>query len=101
VGSWQASRSRIAPLGGKIHVPQDIDAAATSKDRLPPTASGQVVVTKGFADALQQEVAGFGIHVTSNEPGGFRTDLAGRSMQRVQRSIADYDARFDPIRENH
>jgi len=36
--------------------------------------------------------------VTAVAPGSFRTDWAGRSMTRTPRSIADYDALFDPIR---
>lgn len=34
----------------------------------------------GFSEALAKEVAPLGIHVTSVEPGGFRTDWAGDSM---------------------
>jgi NAD(P)-dependent dehydrogenase (short-subunit alcohol dehydrogenase family) len=34
----------------------------------------------GFSEALAKEVAPLGIHVTSVEPGGFRTDWAGTSM---------------------
>jgi len=34
----------------------------------------------GFTEALAKEVAPLGIHVTSVEPGGFRTDWAGASM---------------------
>ncbi|WP_419700023.1 oxidoreductase [Mucilaginibacter sp. NFX135] len=34
----------------------------------------------GFSEALSKEVADLGIHVTSVEPGGFRTDWAGDSM---------------------
>ncbi len=34
---------------------------------------------EGFSQALSQEVAGFGIHVTLVEPGGFSTDWAGPS----------------------
>ncbi|MGN6510178.1 MAG: SDR family oxidoreductase [Chitinophaga sp.] len=34
----------------------------------------------GFSEALAKEVAHLGIHVTSVEPGGFRTDWAGSSM---------------------
>lgn len=41
----------------------------------------------------------FGIHVTAVEPGVFRTDWAGRSLERAQRSIADYDAIFEPLRK--
>jgi len=53
---------------------------------------------EGITETLAQEVAGFGIKVTAVEPGSFRTDWAGRSMVRAERSIADYDALFDPIR---
>ncbi|WP_202804931.1 short-chain dehydrogenase [Nocardia brasiliensis] len=45
-----------------------------------------------------KEVAGFGIHVTAVAPGSFRTDWAGRSMIRTERSIPDYDALMDPVR---
>ncbi|MDX3237848.1 oxidoreductase [Streptomyces sp. ME03-5709C] len=53
---------------------------------------------EAIAASLAQEVAGFGIHVTSLALGSFRTDWAGRSMIRAPRTIADYDALFDPIR---
>ena len=36
---------------------------------------------EGFSQALAQEVAGFGIHVTLIEPGGFSTDWGGSSAQ--------------------
>ncbi|RLP82247.1 SDR family NAD(P)-dependent oxidoreductase [Mycetocola lacteus] len=55
---------------------------------------------EGLADALRPELAGLGIHVTSIEPGGFRTNWAGSSMTRVPRTIPDYDALMDPIREH-
>lgn len=54
---------------------------------------------EGISDALTQEVRDFGIAVTAVAPGSFRTDWAGRSMQRSARSIADYDALFDPVRQ--
>ncbi|QER90348.1 oxidoreductase [Streptomyces tendae] len=53
---------------------------------------------EGFSASLAQEVAPFGIHVTSLALGSFRTDWAGRSMVRVPRTISDYDTVFDPIR---
>jgi NAD(P)-dependent dehydrogenase (short-subunit alcohol dehydrogenase family) len=53
---------------------------------------------EGFSGSLAQEVAGFNIRVTCLALGGFRTDWAGRSMTRVPRTVADYDAVFDPIR---
>jgi NAD(P)-dependent dehydrogenase (short-subunit alcohol dehydrogenase family) len=37
---------------------------------------------EGFSQALSQEVAGFGIHVTLIEPGGFSTDWSGPSSKR-------------------
>ncbi|HEY2190908.1 MAG TPA: SDR family NAD(P)-dependent oxidoreductase [Actinomycetospora sp.] len=36
---------------------------------------------EGFSQALAQEVAGFGIHVTLVEPGGFSTDWGGSSAR--------------------
>ncbi|GAA0895434.1 MULTISPECIES: oxidoreductase [Streptomyces violaceusniger group] len=53
---------------------------------------------EGISASLAQEVAQFGIHVTSLALGSFRTDWAGRSMVRVPRTIPDYDAVFEPIR---
>jgi NAD(P)-dependent dehydrogenase (short-subunit alcohol dehydrogenase family) len=37
---------------------------------------------EGFSQALAQEVAPFGVHVTLIEPGGFSTDWAGSSSKR-------------------
>src|ERR1700761_4133081 len=45
---------------------------------------------EGFSQALAQEVAGFGIHVTLIEPGGFSTDWAGPSARRAS-EIAAYE----------
>jgi NAD(P)-dependent dehydrogenase (short-subunit alcohol dehydrogenase family) len=59
---------------------------------------GSKFALEGISETLAQEVKGFGIHVTAIAPGSFRTDWAGRSMVRAGRSIADYDALFDPIR---
>lgn len=59
---------------------------------------GSKFALEGISDALGKEVEGFGIAVTAVAPGSFRTDWAGRSMVRSPRSIADYDALFDPVR---
>lgn len=59
---------------------------------------GSKFALEGISEALGKEVKPFGIHVTALAPGQFRTDWAGRSMQRAERSIADYDAVMDPIR---
>lgn len=59
---------------------------------------GSKFALDGISETLGKEVAPFNVHVTSLAPGQFRTDWAGRSMQRTPRSIADYDAVMDPVR---
>jgi NAD(P)-dependent dehydrogenase (short-subunit alcohol dehydrogenase family) len=59
---------------------------------------GSKFALEGISETLGKELAPFGIAVTAVAPGSFRTDWAGRSMTRTPRSIADYDAIFDPIR---
>lgn len=61
---------------------------------------GSKFALEGVLEALGKEVAQFGIHVTAVEPGSFRTDWAGRSMTRAERTISDYDELFGPIRDN-
>lgn len=59
---------------------------------------GSKFALEGISEALGKELQPLGIFVTAVAPGSFRTDWAGRSMVRSARSIADYDALFDPIR---
>lgn len=59
---------------------------------------GSKFALEGISETLGKEVAAFGIRVTALAPGQFRTDWAGRSMDRTPRSIGDYDAVMDPIR---
>ncbi|OPC81103.1 short-chain dehydrogenase/reductase [Embleya scabrispora] len=59
---------------------------------------GSKFALEGVLEALGKEVAQFGIHVTAIEPGSFRTDWAGRSMTRAERTVDDYDELFEPIR---
>lgn len=59
---------------------------------------GSKFALEGISEALGRELAGLGIRVTALAPGQFRTDWAGRSMERTPRSISDYDAVMDPIR---
>lgn len=59
---------------------------------------GSKFALEGISDTLSQELRPFNIFVTAVAPGSFRTDWAGRSMRRTARSIADYDASFDPVR---
>ena len=60
---------------------------------------GSKFALQGISEVMRLEMAPFGVHVTTLCPGSFRTDWAGRSMVRTERSIADYDTLFDPIRE--
>ncbi|MFF3749364.1 oxidoreductase [Streptomyces sp. NPDC002018] len=77
----------VTSMGGLMAVP-GMSAYCASKFAL-----------EGMLESLGKEVSGFGIHVTAIEPGSFRTDWAGRSMIRAERSIADYDEVFGPVRE--
>jgi len=46
---------------------------------------------EGLSQSLAQEVAGFGVHVTLVEPGGFATDWGGSSARHAE-PLAAYDA---------
>ena len=60
---------------------------------------GSKFALEGISLSLAKEIGPLGIFVTAVEPGMFRTDWAGRSMVRAERSISDYDTIFNPIRE--
>lgn len=60
---------------------------------------GSKFALEGISDALAKELRPLGVAVTAVAPGSFRTDWAGRSMVRSDRSIPDYDALFDPVRD--
>ncbi len=57
-------------------------------------ASGYYSATKhaieGWSDSLKAEVAPLGLQVTCVEPGPFRTDWAGRSLEQTKSVIPDY-----------
>jgi NAD(P)-dependent dehydrogenase (short-subunit alcohol dehydrogenase family) len=77
----------VTSMGGLMAVP-GMSAYCASK-----------FAVEGLLESIAKEVRDFGVHVTAIEPGSFRTDWAGRSMTRAQRSIADYDSLFEPIRQ--
>jgi NAD(P)-dependent dehydrogenase (short-subunit alcohol dehydrogenase family) len=52
---------------------------------------GSKFALEGVTQTLAQEVAELGIRLTNVEPGGMRTDYAGRSLIKTQKVIADYD----------
>ena len=62
--------------------------------RISPPGSGYYAASKSALEAmsasLRKEVGPLGIAVTVVEPGGFRTDFAGRSLQQSREAIADY-----------
>jgi len=58
--------------------------------------SGYYAATKhaveGLSDALAKEVSPLGIHVCCVEPGPFRTDFAGRSIQQTLSRLPEYES---------
>jgi NAD(P)-dependent dehydrogenase (short-subunit alcohol dehydrogenase family) len=62
--------------------------------RISPAGSGYYSATKAALEAmsasLRKEVAPLGITAMVVEPGSFRTDFAGRSLQQSPDAIADY-----------
>lgn len=60
---------------------------------------GSKFALEGISETLAKEVIDLGIKVTAVEPGGFRTDWAGRSMVRAEQSVADYDSLMTPLRQ--
>jgi NAD(P)-dependent dehydrogenase (short-subunit alcohol dehydrogenase family) len=60
---------------------------------------GSKFALEGLSETLYKEVKDLGIAVTAVEPGGFRTDWAGRSLVRAEHHIADYSAVFEPARQ--
>jgi NAD(P)-dependent dehydrogenase (short-subunit alcohol dehydrogenase family) len=59
---------------------------------------GSKFALEGLSETLGKEVKSLGIAVTAVEPGGFRTDWAGRSMVRAASKIADYEGLMGPLR---
>jgi NAD(P)-dependent dehydrogenase (short-subunit alcohol dehydrogenase family) len=60
---------------------------------------GSKFALEAISETLSKEVKDFGIRVSAVAPGQFRTDWAGRSMARTERTISDYDQLMDPIRQ--
>jgi NAD(P)-dependent dehydrogenase (short-subunit alcohol dehydrogenase family) len=62
--------------------------------RVAPPGSGYYTAVKaaleGMTASLRKEVEPLGITAMSVEPGGFRTDFAGRSLQQTPTKIDDY-----------
>ncbi|PRB41705.1 short-chain dehydrogenase/reductase [Arthrobacter sp. MYb23] len=73
--------------------------------RISPPGSGYYSASKaaleGLSGSLQKEVKPLGISVTVVEPGGFRTDFAGRSLTQSAGAIADYADTAGKRRKEH
>ncbi|SFP17553.1 Short-chain dehydrogenase [Cohaesibacter marisflavi] len=73
--------------------------------RLAAPGSGYYSATKfaveGMSDALRKELAPLGIRVIVVEPGAFRTDFAGRSLQQAKANIEDYAETAGPRRKEN
>jgi NAD(P)-dependent dehydrogenase (short-subunit alcohol dehydrogenase family) len=73
--------------------------------RISPAGSGYYSASKAALEAmsasLRKEVGPLGITVTVVEPGGFRTDFAGRSLQQSRDAIADYADTAGRRRKEH
>jgi NAD(P)-dependent dehydrogenase (short-subunit alcohol dehydrogenase family) len=73
--------------------------------RISPAGSGYYSAAKSALEAmsvsLRKEVGPLGITVTVVEPGGFRTDFAGRSLQQSRDAIADYADTAGRRRKEH
>lgn len=73
--------------------------------RVCPPGSGYYAAVKaaleGMSGSLRQELAPLGIAVMAVEPGGFRTDFAGRSLTGAAEPIADYAETVGPRRKEN
>jgi NAD(P)-dependent dehydrogenase (short-subunit alcohol dehydrogenase family) len=73
--------------------------------RISPPGSGYYSASKaaleGMSASLHKEVGPLGITVTVVEPGGFRTDFAGRSLQQSSSAVPDYADTAGRRRKEH
>ena len=73
--------------------------------RITPPGSGYYAATKaaleGMSGSLRNELKPLGINVTAIEPGGFRTDFAGRSLTQSTTAIGDYADTAGKRRKEH
>ena len=73
--------------------------------RICPPGSGYYAATKaaveGMSQSLRKELEPLGIAVMAVEPGGFRTDFAGRSLAQSATVIDDYAGTAGKRRKEH
>jgi NAD(P)-dependent dehydrogenase (short-subunit alcohol dehydrogenase family) len=73
--------------------------------RICPPGSGYYAATKaaleGLSGSLRRELQPLGITVMAVEPGGFRTDFAGRSLTQSAEAIPDHAETAGKRRKEH
>jgi NAD(P)-dependent dehydrogenase (short-subunit alcohol dehydrogenase family) len=73
--------------------------------RMTPAGSGYYAATKaaleGLTGSLRRELEPLGVRAMVVEPGAFRTDFAGRSLQQSAAPIADYAETAGRRRKEH
>lgn len=98
-GALAAIQSLLAPMrsrgGGRIVNVSSITALVASP-AIGAYASSKAALNS-LSEVLRKEVAPFGIKVSTIMPGSFRTDWAGRSLQRVENGSSEY-AHLNEIR---
>ncbi|WP_046245391.1 oxidoreductase [Hymenobacter terrenus] len=100
-GVWNVLRAALPHLrqAGGGHI---LNFSSIAGQRASPGLGGYSAskfAVEGLSEALAQEVAPLGIRVTLVEPGGFRTDWAGRSMVWAAHEIKEYAATSGRLRQ--
>jgi NAD(P)-dependent dehydrogenase (short-subunit alcohol dehydrogenase family) len=80
------------------HIVQLSSLSATVANPGEGAYVGSKAALQGLSESLAKEVAPLGIRVTILQPGPFRTDFAGRSLQKAE-PIDDYAATVGAARE--
>ena len=82
-GAMWVTQAALAPMReqGSGHILQVSSIGGISAFQTVGAYHASKWALEGFSQALAQEVAGFGIHVTLIEPGGFSTDWGGSSAR--------------------
>ena len=100
-GVWNVLRAALPHLrqAGRGHILNFSSIAGMRASAGLGGYSASKFAVEGLSEALAQEVAPLGIRVTIIEPGGFRTDWAGRSMQWATQELPAYAATSGRLRQ--
>jgi NAD(P)-dependent dehydrogenase (short-subunit alcohol dehydrogenase family) len=99
-GALQVTRAALPQLRRQRsgHIVQLSSLSATVANPGESAYVGSKAALEGVSEALAKEVAHLGIRVTIVQPGPFRTDFAGRSLQKAD-PINDYADTVGAARE--